>query len=182
MEATQKRTVKEWWDDVKSDPAKTLNWLKNQYHGEATASEKIGKYILPQFSESKQLFIIERIMDDENKHAGWIKELLEKRGGEAAILDKTERYWEETMQDEELNTSPQYAAAVGAHAEEMRLERIRCICADEEAPEDIQKVFGMILKDEVFHAKAFKYLAGAEYYGAAAEKHAKGVEALGLII
>lgn len=80
------KTVQEWWDEPKSDPAKLIEWLKNQYHGEATAADKIAKFILPQFDDSKQLFIIERIMEDEKKHASWIEVLLKSRGVEALGL------------------------------------------------------------------------------------------------
>ena len=38
----------------------------------------------------------------------------------------------------------------------MRLERIRVICDDEDAEEDIRSVFQRILKDEEWHEAAFR--------------------------
>ena len=83
---------------------------------------------------------------------------------------------------EDFNNDGNYAAAVAAHAEEMRLERISVIMNDEDAPSDIRKVFTDIYKDELFHAKGFRLIAGDEYYNKTSEKHARGVEALGLIV
>ena len=46
------------------------------------------------------------------------------------ILQKEERYWKEVM-TEDFTTDGNYAAAVAAHAEEMRLERISVIMNDD---------------------------------------------------
>lgn len=83
---------------------------------------------------------------------------------------------------EDFTNDAQYASAVAAHAEEMRLERIKVIMEDNESPADVKKVFTQIYKDELFHAKGFKLIAGDEYYNKASENHAKGIEALGLIV
>lgn len=174
------KTSKEWWDETKASPEKINNWLKNQYHGEALASERIREFILPHM-EGKYHFMVERIADDEERHASWVGELLESRGITAEILKKEERYWKEVMTDD-FTSDGQYAAAVAAHAEEMRLERIMVIMEDSESPEDIKKVFTQIYKDELFHAKGFKLIAGDDYYNKASENHAKGLEALGLIV
>jgi len=64
----------------------------------------------------------------------------------------------------------------------MRLERITVIMNDETADADILETFKNIYKDELFHAKAFKLIGGDDYYKASSEKHAKGLEALGLIV
>lgn len=53
--------------------------------------------------------------------------------------------------------------AVAAHAEEMRLERIKIVvsqCKDK----DIRDTFTKILKDELFHAKAFREFTTDEAY------------------
>lgn len=174
------KTSQEWWDETKNSPELIDNWLKNQYHGEALASERIRKFILPHM-EGKYHFLVEKIANDEDTHAKWVSELLNSRGITAEILKKEERYWKEVM-TEDFNDDGQYAAAVAAHAEEMRLERIEVIMKDPESPKDIKKVFTQIFKDEQFHAKGFKLIAGDDYYNKASENHAKGVEALGLII
>ncbi len=174
------KTSQDWWNDTKSSPEKMVNWLKNQYHGEAVASERIRKFILPHF-EGKYHFMVERIADDETRHSEWIALLLSSRGIEPKILEKEERYWKTVMTDD-FSSDGNYAAAVAAHAEEMRLERIKVIMDDNNAPNDIQTTFKNIYKDELFHAKGFKLIAGDDYYNKASENHAKGLEALGLIV
>ncbi len=174
------RTSKEWWNDTKVSETKMIEWLKNQYHGEAVASERITKFILPHL-QGKYQFMVERIADDETRHAEWVGNLLSVRGVTPEILQKEERYWKEVI-TEDFTSDGNYAAAVAAHAEEMRLERIKVIMDDEQAPYDIRKVFSDIYKDELFHAKGFKLIAGDKYYNKASENHAKGLEALGLIV
>ena len=71
-------------------------------------------------------------------------------------------------------------AAVGAHAERMRLERIEAIAGDAEAPADIRQVFARILPQERFHERAFRSLAGDDALRRTASAHALGREALGL--
>jgi len=174
------RTSQQWWDETKASPEKMTNWLKNQYHGEAVAAERIRKFILPTM-EGKYGFMVERIADDEDRHAQWVGKLLESRGITPEVLEKEERYWKEVI-TEDFTSDGNYAAAVAAHAEEMRLERIMVIMEDENADSDIRETFKNIYKDELFHAKGFKLIAGDEYYNKAAGAHAKGLEALGLII
>jgi rubrerythrin len=174
------RTSQEWWDCVKVDAQKMHDWLKNQYHGEKLAATRIREFIIPKM-EGKYQFLVERIADDEDRHASWVGNLLHARGITAEILEKEERYWNEVM-TEDFREDGNYAAAVAAHAEEMRLERIKVIMQDDESPEDIKSVFTNIYKDEMFHAKGFKLIAGDEYYNKASENHARGLEALGLIV
>jgi rubrerythrin len=71
-------------------------------------------------------------------------------------------------------------AAVGAHAERMRLERIEVIATDPEAPADIREVFQRILPQERFHERAFTELAGDTALDAAADAHELGRQVLGL--
>lgn len=180
MVTTDLRTSADWWEETKSSPEKLVHWLKNQYHGEAVASERIRKYILPNL-EGKYAFMVERIADDEERHASWVGELLKTRGITPEILQKEERYWKEVM-TEDFGSDGNYAAGIAAHAEIMRLERIKVIMNDDTAPKDIVDTFKNIYKDELFHAKGFKLIAGDEYFNKATEAHAKGLEALGLII
>ncbi len=174
------RTSEEWWLETKKSDFKTTEWLKNQYHGEAVAAERIRKFILPHL-EGKYQFMVERIADDEDRHSQWIGKLLLDRGITPEILQKEERYWKEVM-TEDFSSDGNYAAAVAAHAEEMRLERIKVIMEDNSCPIDIQETFKNIYKDELFHAKGFKLIAGDDYYNKASENHARGLEALGLIV
>ena len=175
------KSSQKWWDETKASSEKVINWLKNQYHGEAIASARIKEFILPHM-EGKYSFMVEKIADDEERHAQWIGKLLLDRGVIPEILQKEERYWQEVI-TEDFTSSGNYAAAVvAAHAEEMRLERIKVIMVDETADSDIVNTFKNIYKDELFHAKAFKLIAGDNYYSKASENHAKGLEALGLIV
>jgi rubrerythrin len=178
------RTSQQWWDETKQSEDKIIHWLKNQYHGEAVAAERIRKFILPTM-EGKYQFMVERIADDEDRHSKWIGELLLTRGVTPKILQKEERYWKAVM-TEDFSTNGNYAAAVAAHAEEMRLERIMVIMNDDSIEMnkmmDVKETFINIYKDELFHAKGFKLIAGDEYYNQASSNHAKGLEALGLIV
>lgn len=172
------RTSAEWWAETKSDPAKLSKWLAEQYHGEATASNRIQQYMGQFEAGERWLNTLNAICTQEAQHAEWIADLMRARGLKPQVLDKTERYWEQTLPSID---SFEYGAAVAAHAEEMRLERIRAIASDESCDVDIRTTFRNILKDEVFHAKAFTAMAG-NMKQAAAKQHAKGLEALGLII
>lgn len=174
------KTSQQWWDETKADQTKMINWLKNQYHGEAVASTRIRDFILPHFTD-KYAFMVERIADDEERHASWVGALLSSRGITPEILQKEERYWR-TVMTEDFGSDGNYAAAIAAHAEEMRLERIKVIMDDNDAPSDIRETFKNIYKDELFHAKGFKLIAGDQYYQDTAHVHAKGLEALGLIV
>jgi len=70
----------------------------------------------------KQFLTVSLIADQESNHAAWVAELLKSRNLEPRILEKKERYWDKTLTD--IHTFLR-GAAVAAHAEEMRLERIR---------------------------------------------------------
>src|SRR5258708_15423822 len=91
--------------------------------------------------------ILTVIAGQERKHARWVGELLAARGLPVAPSVKAERYWPQTLPGiRDLATG----AAVGAHAEGMRLERIAAIAADEEVPADVREVFRRILPEERF--------------------------------
>lgn len=117
------------------------------------------------------------LIKQERKHAGWVLGLLQTRGVEPDTSNAEKRYWQEVLPEIE---SFETGAAVGAHAEAMRLERIRAICCDQEAPQDVRDVFQRILKDEVFHEQAFRDMAGREAMQRTAGAHERGRELLGL--
>lgn len=176
------KTPQEWWDSVKGDPEKIIAWLKNQYHGEATAATRIRELITVHFEpDSTPYKLSSRIASDEDRHAAWIGALLITRGITPKILKKEERYWSAALEDAPEGDGL-YVAGIAAHAEEMRLARIKIIMDDDTAPKDIQLIFKEIYHDEVFHAKAFKEISGDNYYDQTTEKHAAGLEALGLIL
>jgi rubrerythrin len=177
------RTSQEWYDSIKNDPEKILNWLKNQYHGEVTAAERIRSLILcydptigPVRLDSWKA-VVEGIAKEEELHATWVGELLRVRGVEPEKLVKDERYWNETVkQIVDWDTG----CAVAAHAEKMRLERIEVICNDPETQADIREVFAKILIQERFHAKTFELYTTDDAMKRTLEGHLAGLNELGL--
>lgn len=173
------KTSVEWWNSVKADSNLLVTWLQNQYHGEAIAAVRIreyfGKFNLTPLAQ----IIIDKIATEEDLHAKWIGELLIARGITPAILNKEERYWQQVMSG--LDTLED-VAAVGSHAERMRLERIEAIATDESAPEDIRAVFLKIWPMEVAHELLFEKLSSPEAMLKHKGNHEAGKEALGLVI
>jgi rubrerythrin len=172
------KTSQQWWNEVKADEVKLIDWLKDQYHGEITAADRIVVQLGSLTDKGTTHNLLNYIANQERQHAEWVGELLKSRGVEPSVLEKDERYWDTVLPG---ITDFQYGAAVAAHAEEMRLERIKVISDDLGAPTDIRAVFSRILIDERMHVAAFNSLAGSSK-GDAAAIHAKGLEALGLII
>jgi rubrerythrin len=169
-------TVETWVSSIKESTEKLNHWLTRQYVGEMLAASRIRELVV--ISPQKQKPILQRIADDEAKHASWVKELLVTRGMPIpeATYEGT-RYWEPILKNG--MTATQLMAA-GAHAEEMRLHRIRALAEDSEIDQDIRDVFQKILPDEEFHAKAFAGMAGAEEVAQAEGNHQEGLLALGL--
>ena len=171
---------KEWWNQVKNDPVRLLDWLKKQYHGEVTAAERIRAFMdsYGHQATNHELEILTEIVKQEEKHAEWIGELLTSRGEAAELIENKEsRYWDKTLPG---ITRWSTGCAVGAHAESMRLERIRVICKDSETPADIRKVFVKILPQEEFHARSFRMFSTAAALDKTIENHISGKNALGL--
>jgi rubrerythrin len=180
MEAlqTQTRTSEQWWADTRQDPELLQEWLQKQYHGEVTAAERIQSFanaLAEPGSHAERLLHI--IAGQETDHANWVGDLLVIRGIEPVVLEKEERYWEETLPKiGDFATG----AAVAAHAEHMRLERIRVIADHPDTDTDIRTVFDRILPQEVFHERAFTSLAGDEAMQRTLAAHMSGRQAIGL--
>lgn len=177
------KTTAEWLSEVKASPTKLNNWLRRQYVGEVLAGDRVAD-LAKRVPPEKQR-VIERIANDEKQHADWVATLLQARdipipcmSHERAVFAKSTRYW---VAINDRNGVEELLAA-GAHAEEMRLHRIRAIVADTELDQDIRDVFSKILPDEEFHAAAFATAAGPAAVEAAAGDHQRGLEALGLTI
>lgn len=167
---------KMWWESVKTNESKFNDWLIKQYRGEVTASNRI-KQFSNKYASEKNKLILSIIAGQERTHASWILELLHSRNIMPDISNAEERYWKETLPEIE---SFETGAAVGAHAEAMRLERIKVICEDDSAPTDVRSVFKKILHDELFHERAFKSMAGEEAMNKTKDAHIRGKELLGL--
>lgn len=177
------KNSEEWWEEVKCNQFKLLDWLKKQYHGEVTASHRIRQFLNQFQNQAKNVEwveTLEKIAVQEEAHAEWIGGLLSVRGVEAKPLaNKNPRYWRETLEGiEDWETG----CAVGAHAEKMRLERIAVISSDGNAPEDIRQVFQRILPQEEFHERSFRKFSSKEALDKTKCNHNRGRNALGLEI
>ena len=176
------RTTAQWWEEVSNDPEKMIDWLKKQYHGERTAADRIQDMILNIPGNAKDAWrrrVLNGIVVDEIKHAIWVEDLLKSRGIAPAILEKEERYWNETLPAAE-GKSFEYMCAGGHLAETMRLDRIKLLAEDSRFS-DIAEVFQKILPDEEFHAKLFAVLSTPEDIEEARKYHNEGMNALGLV-
>jgi rubrerythrin len=176
------KTSQAWWAATKSDSKALEQWLRDQYRGEATAGPRI-EALRDAFAEegSRAWRVLTVIATQERKHASWVAELLRARGLAVGVEDKADRYWARVVPAiGDLATG----AAVGAHAEAMRLERIEAIASDGAAASsslaDVVGVFRRILPEERFHERAFRALAGSEALARTRGAHALGREALGL--
>ena len=110
-----------WWARTKRDDQALHDWLLDQYRGETTAAERI-MALADRFTKpgSHERRVLEKIAAQEKRHAAWVAELLRARKLPVpAQPDRTrERYWKQTLPTiSDLATG----AAVGAHAERMRL-------------------------------------------------------------
>jgi len=170
-------TSQQWWAEVKADAARFNDWLVRQYRGEVTAAKRIESFRDAYARDAEPKRVLTLIAAQEERHAAWVLDLLRARGIEPDASGAEERYWREALPAvEDFETG----AAVGAHAEEMRLARIRVICNDEEAPADVRSTFQRILKEEEFHARAFRKLAGQPAYFRTQGAHDRGMALLGL--
>lgn len=175
-------TTQQWWDRVSNSDEEMINWLKAQYHGEATAEIRIRQSIQDYNLDlaSLEAKIIKSITDDEAKHTLWVKKLLTSRGITPKILEKEERYWNEVLPKTLEENTFSYFCAVGHLAETMRLDRISLLASDNRFA-DIAKVMSDIYPDEVFHARAFKEMSTSENIKKAKEFHNLGMNAIGLL-
>jgi len=175
------KTSQVWWNEVKANPILLADWLRDQYHGEVTAAGRIREFA-NMVTEPRVKQVLTNISMQEADHAEWVKGLLEARGITASVLQKEERYWDKTLSAEYRTMDTKDLAAIGAHAEAMRLERIKVIAEDKDAPADIRKVFAKILPQEKYHERAFRFIAGDEAMSKALDAHKEGLAALGLSI
>lgn len=92
------KNPQEWWNGIKYDERLIIEWLKNQYHGEITASEKMLDFIYNFGNEASNplwLTTVAVIASQERQHAKWIGQLLINRSIKPEVLIKEERYWNE---------------------------------------------------------------------------------------
>lgn len=172
------KTSLEWWNETKQSEEKLIGWLKKQYTGEVFAAVRVAE-LTQKAPNKKAAGLLSVIATQESQHANWIKDLLDARGVEVEVGDPNTRYWKETLPAiEDFIT----ACAVGSHAENMRLERIKVIVDDEKSPKDIRDVFTRILAEESFHARAFTRMTTKEAIEATKDNHLRGLNSLGLVV
>lgn len=175
----QPQTSQQWWDTVKTDPTKIVEWLKAQYRGEAAASTRVRDFAEKYAKTDQEKRVLDVIAGQEFMHAIWVADLLRARNETYSSFDSPERYWAHTLPDIE---SWETGCAVAAQAEAMRLERIKVIVNDPETPEDIRTVFAKILPEELFHERAFREYTTPDALAKTDVNRVKGLEALGLVL
>ena len=171
------QTSNEWWQKTKSDPAALNDWLVKQYRGESRAASRILRFA-DKYGNGEHRKTLDTIASQESRHAVWVLGLLDTRQVTPSVDMNEERYWKETLPEIE---SFETGAAVGAHAEKMRLDRIRAIVEDPETPSDIRDVFARILPEEEFHERAFRTMAGPDAMNKTEASHERGMQLLGLV-
>jgi rubrerythrin len=176
------KTSEAWWQETKASEHLINDWLFKQWRGEVTAASRIVRFAEQFATDGHAVKVLDAIAEQERTHASWIEGLLVARGllVDAKVVEHAEkRYWQETLPG---ITDFETGAAVAAHAEGMRLARIRVIAGDETAPSDIRTVFERILKDEEWHERAFSELSSSAALEATKASHEAGMVALGLTI
>jgi rubrerythrin len=168
---------KEWWKQMKDDQSLFNEWLIKQYRGEITAASRIEQFADKYAPDCVSWVTLGVIAKQERQHAEWVLGLLVSRGIDPSVENAEKRYWSVTLPS---IVDFETGSAVGAHAEAMRLERIRTIVDDEAAPADVRAVFEKILPDEIFHEKTFRSFAGDEAMTKTLTNHQRGLELLGL--
>src|SRR5690606_15111432 len=126
-------TSQEWSTEVKIDPALLTDWLVKQYRCEITADNRIIRCAHLYSIDQNVIRNLMLIANQQQMHAIWVLDLLIARDITPDIDNAEEKYWKQTLP---YIDSFETGAAVGAHAEAMRLERIKVIADDDEAPED----------------------------------------------
>jgi len=165
-----------WWARTKKSDALTTLWLQKQFMGEARAAARLKAYLDKFNLNTKVRKIVQVIAMQEGAHAGWIADLLQTRKA-LPDLDHEDRYWKHTLKN--IKSFDDMCGVAWA-AENMRLVRIRTIVEDTKAPKDIRSTFQKILKDEIFHEKAFRALSSTSSKKKALVKHSEGMKAIGL--
>jgi len=176
------KTSQKWWEETKNDEAKLNRWLQRQYVGEFAAVNLLSEILLRFGSEMthRDRHNVFRVMTQEALHGSWMSELLTNRDLQPETDGvATQRYWAEVLPNVNSFKDAMQAAM---QAESMRLHRIRAIAADEEAPEDIRRIFKAILPHEEWHERVFGEMKGDHYNETIANDHEKGLGALSLVL
>jgi len=174
------KTSKEWWKLMLTDAELMLVWLEKQYHAELAAGKKIREVFSKFTMSNEDMGTLLKLAREEDRHALWLGQLLEARGVDLSTLEAHKpRYWSVIDTDNQLTLED--VAAIGHHAEVMRLERLEAIVnGDSRTPADIRRVMRRILTEELRHATIFKELSNSEAIERHLGSHIEGKALLGL--
>lgn len=170
------KTTNQWVAQIKADPKKLKHWLQRQYVGEVLAAARIASLV--KVAPTNWKWHLTSIARDEAKHAVWVKGLLTSRNIKPTKPTyRSTRYWKPILGK---RYSFEEVAAIGHHAEKMRLNRITALANDPEIDQDIRDVFKKTLPDEKFHAAAFFAMSTDEAVQSTKDLHQAGLKMLGL--
>lgn len=173
-------TAQEWLDRIKSNPSEFNAWLQKQYEGELSANTRLRDFAAEHLADfPDQRLIVEHIAAEEARHARWIGTLLHRFGITPDSNAASNRYWRATIVEGVGIESADDGFAIAAHAERMRLERIRAIAASD-MDHLIVSTFQQILRDELTHELIFRSLASDAAMAKHLDNHTAGRLALGL--
>lgn len=158
----------------RADGGTTSDVLARQHCDKAMASRLVSEFARDYAYDPTMRKILGVIAQQKAQHVEW---LMAPRGLEPALEGTEERYWRHTLPEAR---SLETRCAVAAHAVTMRFERMRAIVGDADCPPDVRHVFEMMLKDELFHERTFRELAGPNAMLSTAEAHVRGCAALDL--
>ena len=173
--------TREWWRHTLANPKKLFAWLHKLYNTEKQAYQRFVDFA-NDYCEGNERYhkVFTIIAEQEANHAKIIEVLLGKYNQEVDPEKQySERYWSEVQK---CVIDMETAAGVGFFAEDLSLQRMLVIIADEETPEDLRELFERLHHDEKFHVTALKNIAGAHGISGVIECHSKGLQALGLEI
>lgn len=176
-----KKLTENWWKKCLDDKEKLEHWLVSLYNNEKDAEERF-KDFANKYCEvgSEEYNVFMEISEQEANHAVLVERVILNRG--ATIYQKSSkdgRYWRNTLP---CICDKKTAAAIGAYAESLSLNRMRVIIKDEQTPEDLKEMFKVIEPEESYHAKSLKKIATKYGMDKVKDCHDKGLDELGLKI
>lgn len=157
MDSNPVTEFQRYWPLMKTKGDWLTSWLQRQYTGEVNAlasMEVLLESIKSQSQNPQYIKIVEKIISDENKHIQMISQLLTSRGIAPKAVDDIEIL--------DGMDSWNDGCALASRAEAVRSGKARVLVKDQEVPKDVREAFSIILRDEAFHEKAFRYMAGED--------------------
>ena len=145
------------WADMKQQPHWLEKWLQGEYNGEThavTTMRELLKTLEGQAGKEKAVLVVQQVLRDEANHIALIGQLLKVRG----VIPSTSKPFTPLPGMEE----PEAGSAKCSYAEAVRAGQIRVVVEDPDTPEDIRGVFSLILREESFHERSFRTLAGEQ--------------------